>query len=130
MVPGPRLATSNPLTRRDPELAKELTAFRARLGELLFDKLETALGRPEFRGGRSLFDLDDLKAVLQVLRVLAKPSWTEDDLDLFDENWRDAMRSNLFGAEFESSRFRIQNAVETARIQLLEEPAVIQSTLW
>jgi hypothetical protein len=54
------------------------------------------------------------------LGVLTSGSWTEADLDRFDAFWRDAMRSDFFAEAFESIRFRIENAVSSARARLAE----------
>ena len=122
------VSTPNLLKARDPELARELKAFRSRLGDLLLDRLDTLMASPRFR--ELPLDLGDLNAIARVLSVLDKESWTQADLDAFDDDWRAAMRSELFGGEFESSKHRIQASVDAARRHLLEEPEVAQGTLW
>ena len=126
----------NLLKERDPELVKELSAFRSRLGDLLLDKLDAVLDDPLFRDRGKFLPLEDLRPIAHILRILTKDSWTEEDLDLFDASWRDACRSDLFGDEFESSRHCIKIATESARMRLLEEQTgaeeltMRQPTLW
>lgn len=128
--------TLNSLKQRDPELVKSLAAFRSRIGDILLDSLGKLLADPRFHARHGPDVLKDLHAVGQVLRVLIQDRWTEQDLDTFDAYWRDAIRSDLFGEEFEAERHRIQTSVETARTKLLESemptqvPTVTQRTLW
>jgi hypothetical protein len=122
------VTTANILKARDPELAKELKAFRSRLGDLLLDKLDRLMASPRFR--ELPLDLGDLNAIARVLSMLDKEYWTEADLNAFDDDWRAAIRSEMFGGEFESSKHRIQAAVVAARRHFLEEPGIAQGTLW
>jgi hypothetical protein len=127
-------STPNPLKRRDPALAKSLAAFRSRLGDMLLDKLAPLLDDPAFRS-REGQELGDLRAVAQVLRVLAKANWARQDLETFDTYWRDASRSGLLADEFEADRHRIQHSIQTARKQLFKTAdakplSMRQPTLW
>jgi hypothetical protein len=135
-----RLATPNPLKERDPELVANIEAFRSRLGEILLESLAPMFAHPAFRRRHDVPDvLADLHAAAQVLRVLVQDQWSEQDLKTFDTYWRDAMRSDLFGEEFEAEKFRIQSSVQAARTKLLEpvDPVtpskvkkLTQRTLW
>src|SRR5438132_1604846 len=97
-------STPNPLKKRDPELVKSFAAFRSRIGDILLDSLAPVLTDPGFRARHAPDILADLHAAAQVLRVLMKDEWTEQDLDTFDTYWRDAIRSDLFADEFEAER--------------------------
>jgi hypothetical protein len=72
----------------------------------------------------------------QILRILVKDQWTEQDLDTFDTYWQHAINSDLFGDEFEAERHRIQASVEAARTKLAETevatkaPKMTQRTFW
>lgn len=132
-------STPNPLAKRDPELVKSFAAFQSRIGNTLLDALGNILADPRFRAHHAPDVLEDLHAAGQVLRVLVKDKWTGEDLDTFDTYWRDAIRSDLFGDEFEAERHRIQASVEAARMKLVEQeepemtaksPKVKQRTLW
>ena len=113
-------ATPNPLLQRDPGLIEQLAAFRLVVNDMLLDKLAAArLHEPNFRAEMCPHSLEEVKAVVQVLRVLTRPSWDEDDLDIFDACWREAVRSGLFGDEFEAERHRIQQCVDVGRKALL-----------
>jgi hypothetical protein len=137
-------STPNPLKKREPELVKHLATFRARIGGILLDSLAPALADPKTRARRAPDVLEDLHAAGQVLSVLIKGRWTEQDLDTFDAYWRDAIRSDVFGEELECERHRIQTSVAAARTKLLammeaettttkaisKPPKATQHTLW
>lgn len=132
MTPGTESSTPNLLKERDPELFKEVQGFRARFEDILLDKLDNILS-PAFRDRGHFLPLDDLKIIATVIRVLARDTWTEKHLDQFDATWREAMRSDFFAEAFESIRFRIENAMASARARLLDKPGVgdvTQGTLW
>src|SRR5579862_8061409 len=101
-------STPNPLMQRDPELIKSFAAFRSRIGDILLDSLAPLLADPVIRARHAPNVLEDLHAAGQVIRILVKGKWTGEDLDTFDTHWRDAIRSDLFGDEFEAERHRIQ----------------------
>jgi hypothetical protein len=133
MTPEPEPSTPNAIKERDPELFKEVQEFRARFEDILLDKLDNILDNPAFRDRGHFLPRDDVKAIAQVIRVLTRDSWTEEHLDQFDTTWRKAMRSDFFAEAFESIRFRIENAVDTARARVLERPGMsgaTQGTLW
>src|SRR5438046_3013728 len=119
MTPEPEQSTPNALKERDPELFNEVQEFRARLEETLLDKLDNILDNPAFRDRGHFLPRNDVKAIAQVIRILTRDSWTEEHLDLFGAAWREAMRSDFFAEAFEATRFRIENAVNTARTRLL-----------
>lgn len=128
--------TPNPLRDRDPDLVDNLTSFRGRIGDLLLDTLAPMFADSRSRAEYGPGFLAELHAAAQVLRVLVKEKWTEQDLDTFDKYWRDAMRSEIFADEFEAERHRIQACVNTARTSMIEqaEQAIpsktTQPTLW
>ncbi len=100
----------------------EFREFR-RVTELLLARLAARdLKEPRFRQDRLPDDLEELTAAAQVLRVLAKPHWSTDDLDLFDAYFPAAVRSEAFGDEFEEARLRIRSYIEQARQQLACSP--------
>jgi hypothetical protein len=132
-------STPNPLAKREPELVKNFAAFQSHIGDTLLVAVGKLLADRRFRAHHAPDVLEDLHAAGKVLSVLVKDKWTEQDLDTFDTYWRDAMRSDLFGDEFEAERHRIQASVEAARTKLLEaeepevttgSPKVKQRTLW
>ena len=101
--------------------------------ESLLDTLDNVLDNPRYRDRGHFLPRDDVRAIARVVRVLTSDSWTEDQLDQFDTSWRDAMRSDFFAEAFETMRFRIENAVKTARVRLVESRGVggcTQGTLW
>jgi len=102
-----------------------LSSFRDLVTDMLLDKLAAVAFRdPGFRAERCRHSFEDVKAVAQVLRVLTKESWDSADLTLFDRFWPDTTRSDLFGKEFESERYRIGHHVADARKALLaDEPS-------
>ena len=107
--------------------------FRARFEEMLLDTLDNVLDNTRYRDRGHFLPRDDVKAIAQVVHVLTSDSLTEDQLDQFDGSWRDAMRSDFFAEAWESNRFRIENAVETARTRLVEARGVsncTQGTFW
>lgn len=133
MTPDLAPSTPNLLKERDPELLGEVKDFRVRFEEMMFDTLDNVLDNPRFRDRGHFLPRDDVRAIARVIRVLTNESWTEDQLDQFDATWRDAMRSGFFAEAWESCRFRIQNAVETARTRLVEARSVrgcTQGMLW
>ena len=133
MTPDSTPSTPNPLKERDPELFMEIEGFRARFEEILLDTLDNVLHSPRYRDRGHFLPRDDVRAIARVIRFLTSDSWTEDHVDQFDASWRDAMRSEFFAEAWESSRFRIENAVETARTQLIEARGVsgcTQGTFW
>ncbi len=111
---GPR-QTVNPAVAQEPDLpGRAATEFR-RVMDLLLDRLAARdLNDPRFRQDRSPDDLTELTAAAQVLRMLAKPGWSEDDLHLFAAYFPTAARSQTFGDEFEEARFRIRSYVDAA----------------
>jgi len=126
-------STPNVLKERDPELFRELDDFRARFEEMLFDKLDNVLNNPAYRDRGHFLPRDDLKAIAKVISALTREHWSEEHLDQFDAFWREAMRSDYFAEAFEPVRFRVRNAVETARNRLAEKAeisGVTQGTLW
>ena len=132
MTPETESSTPNLLKERDPELFKEVQEFRDRFEEMLLDKLDNVLS-PAFRDRGHFLPRDDVKIVAEVIRILTRDTWSEKHLDQFDATWREAMRSDFFAEAFESIRFRIQNAIDTARGRLLARPGVdgvTQGTLW
>jgi hypothetical protein len=132
MTPETEQSTPNALKERDLALFKEVQEFCARFEDLLLEKLDTILN-PAFRDRGHFLPRDDVKAIAQVLQVLTRDSWAEEHLHQFDAMWRKAMRSDFFAEAFESIRFRVENAVDTARTRLLERPGisgVSQGTLW
>jgi hypothetical protein len=133
MALEPEQSTPNVLKERDPALFTEVEDFRATLEEILLDKLDNVLNNPAFRHHGQFLPRDDLKAIAQVMSVLTRDSWGEEHLDQFDASWREAMRSDFFAAAFETKRFRIENAVNTARNDLSQKRevnSVTQGTLW
>jgi hypothetical protein len=133
MTPEPEEITPNALKERDPELFKEVGGFRARFEEMLLDKLDNVLDNPAFRDRNHFLPRDDVKTIAHVIRILTSDTWTDGQLDQFDVSWREAMRSDFFAEAFEPMRFRIENAVTTARARLLEQPSIgsfTQGTLW
>jgi len=133
MMSASEQSTPNVIKERDPELFKELNEFRARFEEILCDKLDNVLGNPAYRDRGRFLPRDDLKAIAKVISVLTKEHWSEEHLDQFDAFWREAMRSGYFAEAFESVRFRVKHAVETARNRLAEKAdisGVTQGTLW
>jgi hypothetical protein len=113
---------NNSLKRRHPELIKSFTGFRYGIGDVLLDSLAPVLADPEVRRRHAPDLLADLHAVAQVLRVLVKDRWTEQDFATFDRYWRYAVRSDLFAEQFEAERHRIRAAVESARTKLVKPP--------
>jgi hypothetical protein len=133
MTPDSPPSTPNPLKERDPELFKEIGDFRARFEEILLDKLDNVLDGPRHWDRGHFLPRDDVRAIARAVRVLTSDSWTEDQLDQFDASWRDAMRSEFFAEAWESNRFRIENAVHTARARLIETSVVggvTQGAVW
>lgn len=122
--------TPNPLKTRDAELFDELTRFRARFEGICIAPLDTLLNDRTSCDRGHFLPREDIKAVAHILQILTKNSWTPTDIAKFDEFWRHTMRSDFFADEFESSRFRIQGAVDAARTELAEHPIVEQPTLW
>jgi hypothetical protein len=89
--------------KQEPELVARLAAFRVRVGDMLLDALAAAFLRDAtFRREQCPHPLEDVKTTAQVLRVLTKEAWDTDDVKLVDACWRDAMRCDLFGDEFEA----------------------------
>ena len=133
MTPDSPPFTPNALKERDSELFMEIAEFRARFEEILLDKLDNVLDNPRYRDRGHFLPRDDVKAIARVVRVLTSDSWTEDQLDQFDASWRDAMRSDFFAEAFEPIRFRVENAVKTARARLVETRGVggcMQGMFW
>jgi hypothetical protein len=133
MTPEPRKSTPNALKERDPELFREVEEFRARFEEILLDKLDNVLDNPTCRDRGNFLPRDDVKAIAYVLRVLTAEFWQDQHLDQFDAAWRRAMRSDYFAEAFETSRFRVMNAVDAGRSRLVEKSGnsgVTQGTLW
>jgi hypothetical protein len=115
-----RPSTPNPLLTREPELAERLATFRPIVQNMLLDKLAAVtLREPAFRVRECPHPLEDVKAAAQVLRVLTRDSWDQDDMTVLDACWRQAAHSALFSEEFEAERHRILNCVEAGRQQLL-----------
>jgi hypothetical protein len=113
-------STPNPLLTREPELAERLAAFRPIVHDMLLDKLAAVtLREPAFRVRECPHPLEDVKAAAQILRVLTRDSWDQDDMTVLDACWRQATQSLLFGEEFEAERHRILSSVEAGRRQLL-----------
>jgi hypothetical protein len=105
----------NLLRLREPEIARQLTAFRDRLNDLLLDQLaETFLHDPTSRVKEGSQPLSELKAVAVALHMLTRDSWKAEDFKVFDSCWRELTLSDLFD-DFEPDRFRIQQCVEEAR---------------
>ena len=133
MTPDSLPSTPNPLKERHPEVFMEIDGFRLRFEEILLDKLDNVLDNPRHRDRGHFLPRDDVRAIARVVRVLTSDSWTEDQLDHLDASWRDAFRSEFFAEAFETIRFRIENAAETARKRLVEARGVgscTQGTLW
>ncbi|HZZ78908.1 MAG TPA: hypothetical protein VFE62_10345 [Gemmataceae bacterium] len=133
MTSGSASSITNILEERDPDVLLELREFRARFEEMLLDTLDHVTDNPRYRGRGQFLPPDDIRAIAREVRILTADSWTQDHLDQFDASWRDAMRSDLFAEAFESIRFRIENAVNAARILLADRrtPAfTVQPTLW
>ena len=133
MAAEPKTSIPNVLMKHDRSLFDEIRAFRARFEEILLADVDRVLDDPSFRDRGSFLPPDDTIAIAQVIRVLTKEEWTFDDLDRFAAFWRDAMRSNFFADEFESIRFRVENAVNAGRSRLNETnraSTVTQGTLW
>jgi hypothetical protein len=133
MTPDPEKSTPNAFKELDPELFQEVKDFRARLEEILLNKLDNVLDNPAFRDRGNFLPRDDVKAIAYVLRVLTGDSWKEDHLHQFDASWRRAMRSDYFAEAFDPIRFRVMNAVDAARNRLAERPGnsnFTQGTLW
>ena len=120
MVPDAVPSAPNVLKERNPDEFREVEDFRLRFEEMLLVKLDDVIDNPRFRDRGKFLPRDDLKTIAQVLRVLTHDSWTEADLDRFDASWRDAMQSDFFAEALESIRFRIENAVRSARARLAE----------
>jgi hypothetical protein len=117
MIPGSaKISKPNPLARRDPGLVERLTAFRRRITEMLLDQLAAAaLHDPAFRAEECPHSIEDVQATVQILRVLTKEAWDQDDLALFDASWPQATRADLFADEFKAERHRIRKCVEDAQ---------------
>jgi hypothetical protein len=116
-------STPNLLLSRERELADRLAAFRPAVNDMLLDKLAaTMLRDPAFRVHECPHPMEDVKAVAQVLRVLTRDSWDQDDMTVLDACWRQAMHSALFAEEFEADRHRIRRCIEAARQQLFTLP--------
>lgn len=110
---------SNPLLKTDPQLVERLHALCDRVVDLMLDRLAAdSLKDDTFRSECQAIPIDDLRASIQILRVLTKDVWNLDDLRLFDAFWRQACLSDLFGDEFEAERHRIVAAVTSARERL------------
>jgi hypothetical protein len=125
--------TSNFLKGRNPDEFREVEDFRARFEEMLLVKLDDVIDNSHFRDRGHFLPPEDVKAIAQVLHVLTRDSWTNADLDRFDTSWRDAMQSDFFAEAFESIRFRIENAVRSARARLAESRGAVnyeQGELW
>jgi hypothetical protein len=124
-------STLNPLAVRDRELLRQLNLFRGKLADVLLEVFQSLLDDPRCRLGNQLEPLEGIHAAAQVVRVLTKDAWTEEDLNVFEAHWQAAIRSPLFGGEFEADRHRLQLLAKTAREQLIEaEKGVKQPTLW
>jgi hypothetical protein len=133
MTPDSPPSTPNPLEERDPELFMEIEGFRARFEEILLDNLDNVLDNPRYRDRGHFLPRDDVRAIARVVRFLTRDSWTEDQLDQFDASWRDAIRSDFFAEAFETIRFRVENAIQTARTCLVDARGVgscTQGTFW
>jgi hypothetical protein len=115
---------SNPLEMADPQLVKRLQVLSDRVVEVLLDRLAAdSLKDDTFRPESRTVPIDELKANVQILRMLTKETWNQDDLRLFDTFWRQACLSDLFAEEFEAERHRIVAAVTSARQRLDDQRA-------
>ena len=119
MSTGRQRQIANPAVTQDPELAARAEAEFRKVSDMLLDRFaDRDLNDGRFRQDRWPDDIEALTAASQVLRVLAKPVWSANDLDLFDCYFPAAVRSDVFGDEFEEARFRIRAHVDQARRQL------------
>ena len=121
------LTVPNRLLEREPELAQQFSAFREQVHDILTD--EVAAHYLHSRGLPILpsrHEMADVKATAVILRMLAKPSWGEYDLTVFNAFGMQALSFDLFADEFEAERHRIQQCVQEARSELLSQ----DQTLW
>jgi hypothetical protein len=120
------LSIPNQILEREPEVARRLAEFRGQVNDALADQIAAhALRPPPNRGFRLEHAPADVKAAAVILRVLTKPTWSQNDIAIFDAFWREAMCFDLLADEFEAARHRIQHCVHTAKSQLLaHEPAL------
>ena len=114
-----RRTIANPLLAGEAELVERFRVLRDSVYEMLLDKLTAKyLKDSDFRPKASELSIQDLLATAQILRVLSKTVWDNDDIRLFDTFWRDASHSALFAEEFEPERHRVRACVDRVKAKL------------
>jgi hypothetical protein len=104
----------NPFAGTDPELLELCRQQRDQaLNVLLLMHAARDLHEPELLGDMPRFELEEVRACVQLFNALSKPKWTEADLAVLEAYWRWAWKCELSG-DLECVRHQLQHAVDAA----------------